>query len=259
MRLLLDESLATMPITEGVRGGLIAPAAEIEICPGLTAAAVGPDDAALIAAGDYGKVQDTHRLLPQLAVVFEKAGPVMMRTPVRPDEIEQSPIRLIDAGSSAELLARATINSFFGIVPEGFLREGESNAQVAVVEGVLALTPPEAGFNEDLARAWFILTSEPYVSHLLVIPAGAPEAERDQLETAARAISTATVELRREIRKRVADATGLDRDLLTPLFQATRWALTEHDRRALLMLLQLGNRSGEAGPYVSALQFAGEE
>lgn len=259
MRLLLDESLATMPVTEGVRGGLIAPGVEVEIRPGMKAADVGPDDAALIAAGEYGAVQATHTLLPHLAVVFDKSGPVVMRTPVRPDEIEQSPIRLVDAGSSAELLARATMNSFFGILPEGYFREGAADAQVVVVEGVLALTPPEAGFNEDLARAWFILTSEAYVSHILVMPADATETQRDHLATAACAISAATVEQRREIRKRVAEATGLDRDLLTTLFQATRWSLSADDRRALLMLLQLGNRSGEVGPYVPALQFAGEE
>src|SRR6478735_6599456 len=99
MRFLLDESLATMPVTEGVRGELIAPGLDVEICPGLKAGDVGPDDVALISAGEYGALQATHQLLPQLAVVFDKTGPVVMRTPVRPDEIEQSPIRLIDTGS----------------------------------------------------------------------------------------------------------------------------------------------------------------
>ena len=259
MRLLLDESLATMPVTEGVRGGLIAPSLEVEIRLGLKAADVGPDDAALIPAGEYGALQETHRLLPQLAVVFDKTGPVVMRTPVRPDEIEQSSIRLIDTRTSAELLARATMNSFFGILPEGYVRDDTADAQVVVVEGVLAMTPPEAGFNEDLARAWFILTSEAYVSDVFVIPADATNAQREDLTNVALSISAATVEQRREIRKRVADATGLDRDLLTTLFQATRWSLSTDDRRALLMLLQLGNRSGEVGPYVSALRFAGEE
>ena len=182
-----------------------------------------------------------------------------MRTPVRPDAIEKTPVRLIDAGSSAELLARATMNSFFGIMPEGYLHEDAPDSQAVVVEGAMALIPPEAGFNEDLTRAWFILTSEAYVSHLLVIPTEATEQERATLTSVADALKTATVEHRRNVRTRIADSTGLDRDRLTTLFQATRWSLETEDRRALLMLLQLGNKSRQAGPYVSNLQFSGEE
>ena len=259
MRLLLDESLASLPITETVRAEFVSLDIPVEIRAGLKAADVGPTDAALINTGEYGALQETHQLLPNLAVVFDKEGPVVMRTPVRPDEIEQTPIRLIDAGSSAELLARATVNSFFGIMPEGYLRDEAPDSQAVVVEGAMALTPPEAGFNEDLTRAWFILTSEAYVSHLLVIPNEASEEERAALATAADALKTATVEHRRDVRTRIVQSTGLDRDRLTALFQATRWSLETEDRRALLMLLQLGNKSRQAGPYVSKLQFAGEE
>jgi len=259
MRLLLDESLATLPVTETLRGELAVPGLPIEILAGLKATDVGPDDAALINAGEYGALQETHQLLADLAVVFDKEGPVVMRTPVRPDEIERTPIRLIDAGSSAELLARATMNSFFGIMPEGFLRDDAPDSQAVVVEGAMALTPPEAGFNEDLTRAWFILTSEAYVSHLLVIPNDASEQERVALAETANTLKTAIVEHRRDIRTRIVQSTGLDRDRLTTLFQATRWSLESEDRRALLLLLQLGNKSRQAGPYVSKLQFAGEE
>jgi predicted solute-binding protein len=259
MRLLLDESLATLPVAETIRAGLAAPDLPVEIQAGLKAAGVGPTDAALINAGEYGALQETHQLLANLAVVFDKEGPVMMRTPVRPDEVEQTPIRLIDASSSAELLARATINSFFGIMPEGFLREDVPDSQAVVVEGAMALTPAEAGFNEDLTRAWFILTSEAYVSHVLAIPIEATEQERAVLASAADALKATTIEHRREVRTRIVQSTGLDRDRLTTLFQATRWSLEPEDRRALLMLLQLGNKSRQAGPYVSKLQFAGEE
>jgi hypothetical protein len=259
MRLLLDESLATLPVTETVRAGLASLGLPVEILGGLKAGGVSPDDAALINTGEYGALQETHQLLANLAVIFDKEGPVVMRTPVRPDAIEQTPIRLIDASSSAELLARATVNSFFGIMPEGFLRDDAPDSQAIVVEGAMALTPPEAGFNEDLIRAWFILTSEAYVSHLLVIPNEASEEERAALASAADVLKAATVEHRRDIRTRIVQSTGLDRDRLTALFQATRWSLGTEDRRALLMLLQLGNKSRQAGPYVSKLQFAGEE
>ena len=259
MRLLLDESLATLPVTETVRSELVSLELPVEIQAGLKATGIGPNDAALVNAGEYGALQETHQLLANLAVVFDKEGPVVMRTPVRPDEVEKTPIRLIEAGSSAELLARATVNSFFGIMPEGFLHDDAPDLQVVVVEGALALTPPEAGFNEDLTRAWFILTSESYVSHLLVIPNEASEQERAVLAIAANSLKAATAEHRRDVRTRIVRSTGLDRDRLTALFQATRWSLESEDRRALLLLLQLGNKSRQAGPYVSKLQFAGEE
>lgn len=259
MRLLLDESLATWPITETVRAELVALELPVEIRAGLKSADVGPEDAALISSGEYGRLMQTHQLLPNLAVIFDKEGPVMMRTPVRPDGIERTPIRLIDAGSSAELLARATMNSFFGIMPEGFLHDDAPDSQAVVVEGVMAMTPPETGFNEDLTRAWFILTAEAYVSHIVVIPADASETDRAALVAASERLAAGTVEHRRAVRTRMVEATGLDRERLTALFQATRWSLGDTDRRALLLLLQLGNKSREAGPYVSKLVFAGEE
>lgn len=258
MRFLIDDSLASAPITEAIRAGLVETGHSSTLVTGLRADQVGADDAALIPGGEYGALTETHAISPALAIVFDRLGPVALRTAVRPDGVEQTPIRLIDAGSSAELLARATLDPFFGITPAGFFREDVADAQVVVVEGALALTPPESGFSEDLAKAWYVLTSEAYVSHVLVLPL---ELSGDTLVTAvadAALLASAAVEHRRATRTRIVEATGLDRDALTTLHQATRWSLSQEDRRALLMLLQLGNRLGEVGPYVKELRFVGE-
>lgn len=258
MRLLIDDSLVTAPITEALRAGLVEIASEMVIVPGLRSDQVGADDAALLPSGDYGVLSQSHAIETALAIVFERIGPVALRTPVRPDGVEQTPVRLLDAGSSAELLARATLDPFFGITPAGFFREDVDDAQAVVVEGALALTPPESGFSEDLAKAWYVLTSEPYVSHLLLSPLTIEPDDRAGLIADATRLAEAAVEHRRATRTRIVAATGLDRDALTALHQATRWSLTHGDRRALLMLLQLGNRLGEVGPYVKELQFGGE-
>ena len=167
-------------------------------------------------------------------------------------------MRLIDASSSAELLARATLDPFFGITPAGYFREEVADAEVVVVEGALALTPPEAGFSEDLAKAWYVLTSEAYVSHVLLSPVDLSAEAHATLRADAARLAEAAVEHRRAVRTRIVEVTGLERDGLTALHQATRWSLADSDRRALLMLLQLGNRLGEVGPYVKELRFAGE-
>lgn len=258
MRILIDDSLASAPLVEAIRGGLAAFDIETLLQPNLTAEGVGETDAALIPAGEYGALIESHAIESALAIVFDKLGPVALRTPVRPDSVEQTPIKLIDASSSAELLARATLGPFFGITPAGFYRDDAPDAQAVVAEGLHAITPPEAGFSEDLAKAWYVLTSEPYVSHIFVSPISFDAEARAQLIASVEALAAVAVEQRRAIRNRIVEVTGVDRELLTTLFKATRWSLEASDRRALLMLLQLGNRRSEVGPYVSSLRFAGE-
>jgi predicted solute-binding protein len=259
MRLLIDDSLASAPLVEAIRGGFATLDIETVLQPVLTAEGVGETDAALIPSGEYGALIESHAIETALAIVFDKLGPVALRTPVRPDAVEQTPIKLIDASSSAELLARATLDPFFGITPAGFLRDDAPDAQAIVAEGVQAITPPEGGFSEDLAKAWYVLTSEPYVSHILVSPNTLDAEARLQLIASVETLIGVAIEQRRAVRNRIVEATGVDRELLTTLFKATRWSLEASDRRALLMLLQLGNRRGEVGPYVSSLKFAGEE
>ena len=60
---------------------------------------------------------------------------------------------------------------------------------------------------------------------------------------------------RRAIRGRIAEATGIEKETLLALYQQSRFELADTDRRALLLLLQLGNRLGEVGPYVSEIAF----
>jgi hypothetical protein len=252
MALLLDDSFAALPLVEAVRANLVPGGFEFTLIPDLKGNDVGPEDSALIQAGEYGAVQETHKVAPQLAVAFDRTAPVVLRTPVRPDEVERTPIQLIDTGSSAELLARATLDPFFGITPAGFFREAVDDAEAAVVSGALALLPPEAGFSENLGKAWYILTEAPFVSHILVVP----KESNGESDLAFAAMKLQAKTSRRAIRGRMSESTGVDKETLLALYQQTRFALDESDRRALLLLLQLGNRLGEVGPYVSSIAFA---
>ena len=85
-----------------------------------------------------------------------------------------------------------------------------------IVEGADALRPPEAGFSEDLVRAWFILTGEPVVSHLLVAPKGAARAEIEPAIALLEQARQVGHERRRELRGSVTERAGLDRDRVQP-------------------------------------------
>lgn len=257
MRLILDETLVTAPIVSPLTLGWLEPAASVTVAavPGLTAAGIGPEDAALVSAAHLGYLQATHQVVPDVAVVAEGIGAVSLRTPVRPDEVEATPVRIIGQGGVAELLARATLQPYFGIQATSWETEGEAPGATAVVlEGVEALRPIEGGFAEDLCRAWFILTALSVVSHVLVAPVEASRAEvQPVLDTLAVAAS-AGQERRREWRTPLMEREGLDRDRAYAVLAGQRYELTGRDRQALVSLAQRGGR-GTGAPPLTSLRF----
>ena len=255
-RLLLADTLATSPFVHPIAAGWVSPPADLAVArlAGLTAGQVGPEDVALVPSGEVPYLQETHKVAPDAAIVFEEVGTVAMRCPVRPDEIEATPVRLLETSSLARLLARATVQPFYGIPPARWTDQDDAKAQVVIVEGSVALLPPEAGFSEDLSRAWFILTGEPVVAYVCLVP---KTLDREALAPALAALKEAGAigyERRRELRRAVAEAQELPVELVTALFGRLRLALDAPDRRALLMLLQRGHPGGTA-PFVRNLEF----
>lgn len=254
MKLLLHDVLATAPLTYPIEAGWVETELDVALKPTLAAADIAPDIAALIPAAEIALVHETHLVVPDVAVVFEHAGMVAMRVPVRPDEIERTAIRLYDVSGTAEILARATVEPFYGIPPSEWIHDDGADAQVVIVEGADALNPPEAGFSEDLVKAWFVLTGQPFVSHVLVAPKGVDPTPVVDILASARSSGH---ERRRDLRKAAAERFGAERERLTELATSTRYALAESDRRALMMLLQRGNR-GSAYPYAWQIGFTDE-
>jgi len=255
-RLLLHDTLATAPLVYPFTAGWVTPTFAVETRVHLAAINVGATDAALIPAAEITLLQTTHQVVPDFAAVAGSLGTIALRVPVRPDEIERAPVRLLETSGTAEILARATLQPFYGIEPVSWHREATAAAQVVIVEGAEALREPEVGYAEDLCRAWLILTGEPVVSHLLVIPTSWDEAVASPVLSALRESSAVGHKRRRELRIAVADHTGISRERVTTLFADMRWSLTDDDRRALLRLLQRGNR-GSAYPYPWRIPYAG--
>jgi predicted solute-binding protein len=267
MRLVIHDTLSTAPWAYPFRVGWVSPAGDVEVQlrQQVRAAALGADEVALAPAPEAAAAQAGHAVAPEVAVVAGSVGAVAMRTPVRPDEVGPTAVRFWGTSGAGEVLARATLRPFYGIEPTGWVDddgEAAARAQVVIVEGAEALRSPEAGFAEDLCRAWFILTGAPAVSHVLLVPRGA---DRDALGPALAtlaALRRAGHERRRELRRALADEHGLPLDRLNALFAEQRVELDAAARRALLMLLQRGTR-GSTYPAPTGIAFlepeAGDE
>jgi predicted solute-binding protein len=254
VKLLLLDSLSTAPIVYPFQAGWIETDMEWELRPAISAAVLDENTAALIPSAEVALLHETHSVVPEVAVVAESSGTIAMRVPVRPDEVGRTVVRLYDVSGTAEILARATVEPFYGIVPSGWSREESLEAQVVIVDEAESLRAPEAGFSEDLVRAWFILTGQPLVSQLLIVPKSTDPAQvRDVMVEAVRIGH----ERRRDLRKAIAERFGVDRERLTELAATTRYALEEADRRALMTLLQRGNK-GSTYPYIWQLTYAGD-
>ena len=260
MRLLIADTFATGTYTVPVASGWV-PRPEVlrvDLIDRLTSETVAEDTALLASSSEIPRLLQTHVVVGDVAVVADGVGAITMRTPVRPDEVEATPVRLLDTSGAAEFLARATLKPFYGIEPTIWVRDGDSpdaaRAEVVIVEGAEALREPEGGFSEDLSRAWFILTAQPVVSYVLLVPRMLPQ---DPLRDIVAFLDAARVvgqERRRDWRPELADKEGISRERASAFWAAQRLRLEEPDRRALLDLLQKGSR-GTSSPPLSSIEF----
>lgn len=259
MRLLIDNTFVTSTYTVPLAEGWITPPDDIavELITGLAGEEIGEADTALAPAIVVLSPRDSHEIVADFAVVADGVGAVAMRTPVRPDEITTTPVRLLDA-VGGELLARATLRPFYGIEPTGWIHEPNSpeadRAEVVIVEGAEALREPEGGYSEDLSRAWVILTEQPVVSHVLLAPRNQPAEERRAILEFLEATRAEGVARRREWRMPMADREGIDRDRAGAFWGAQRLALEPADRDALLDLLHKGS-SGTSRTNLQGVHF----
>jgi predicted solute-binding protein len=259
VRLLIHDTFATATYTTPVAAGWVTPpdGLDVAMAPTFRAETIGDEDVALAPSSATLAHQRSHAVAPDIAVVADGVGAIAMRTPVRPDEIDATPVRLLNTSGAAELLARATLTPFYGIEATAWRHDEApeaARAEVVIVEGAEALREPEAGFSEDLCRAWFILTATPTVTHVLLAPQALAADRLAAVVAFLDAARTAGHARRREWRPRLADEMGVGKDRASALWTAQRLALEEPDRRALLALLERGS-AGTAGPRPAHVVF----
>src|SRR5215218_8057880 len=247
VRLLIDETFATATYTVPITSGCDSPpeGITVEIANRLTTDSASEEHILLAPASGILRLQQTHDVATGVAVITNGNGAIAMRTPVRPDEVEATPVRLLETSGIAELLARATLKPFYGIEPTSWVRDGGSleavRAEAVIVEGAEALREPEAGFSEDLSQAWFILTGQPVVSHVLLVPSALPPADLTNVLTFLDAGRTDGLARRRDWRPQLADREGVGRDRASAFWAAQRLKMEPADRPALLDLLGKGS------------------
>jgi hypothetical protein len=163
-----------------------------------------------------------------------------MRAPVRPDEIEDASILLYQVSGTAELLARATIWPFYGIKASAWTTEVDGTSAITIVDGLSALEPVEAGYSEDLVRAWYILTEQPVVTHLLAVPVSATADELLDCRGLLTAAFAAGFANRRDIRKVLLAESSADGEALVDYQARLRHELDDEGRRAAYSLIARG-------------------
>jgi predicted solute-binding protein len=259
VRLLIDDAFAVATYSVPIASGW-APAPEriaVDLVARLTAAQIAADDVALLPSAELLALSHSHAVLTAAAVVADAVGAIAMRTPVRPDEVAATPVRLLDTSATAEVLTRATLMPFYGIEATGWERDDAAQAaraEVVIVEGAEALRDPEGGFSEDLSRAWFILTAQPVVSHVLLAPR---DLEPEQCQAVTTFLDAARAEglaRRRDWRPRLAGEHGIGPDRANAFWAAQRLQLDQADRAALLDLLRRG-ASGTSNLSLANVEF----
>jgi hypothetical protein len=190
-----------------------------------------------------------HAIHPDVGIVVRDRGVVALQSAVRPDELDRPAVWLRVSGPTPELLARATVGQYFGFrVRDWVGEEWAGEAEAVVVDEAAALAPLEAGFREDLTRAWFVLTGLPFVTHLLAVP---NDAEPEQVAAVAEWIASGgglDREQRRAVREEITGATGATLEDITSLMTGIRGQLTLDDRRSVAELLARSGVSDQIGP-----------
>jgi predicted solute-binding protein len=250
--LFIDDSLTTSLVAVPLAEGWVETGVALDVREGLRAADVTSEDVALISVAEATLLAESHVIVSDVAVVLDGISPIVMRTPVRPDGVEETVVRMLDTGPTTEMLVRALLRPYFGITATSFAMSddapGVASAQVVVLDGADGLSQPEAGHQSDLARDWFVLTGQALVSHVVAIGLHAlvrgPDAELAALQEAV----SQGQERRREVRGIVAQRWGVEnRDALAEFTNRQRFALTAADRNSLANLVARGTWGSRFG------------
>jgi hypothetical protein len=188
---------------------------------------------------------DRFAVVTDVALVSHHTGDIRLWTANRPDEVEHATVSLDGVSRTAEALARATIFHFFGIDVIGWDRLSP-DGEASVREGAAALTPVSSGYLSDLARAWFIMSGSPLATHVLVAPRDLAEQDARALQPVIKVLEAAfnvAIERRRQLRRDLEDAFGLDRDLLVAFQTDQTASLSKAARKGWLDLVRRVGRA----------------
>jgi predicted solute-binding protein len=247
----LEERLETAMLAYPFRAGWVE-ADGVTLAPSLGADDAGTATLALLDSVTALSLLPAHVVVRDVAVVWRAASMLTLTTYARPDEVESATVAAPGVSPAGRALAAAVLGPFYGIAVAGWSERAQpvDATHVTVSEGPAALiaAADEELYQEDLGRAWYLLTDRPFVSHVAV-------AARRQIAGDPRSVAAAMERLRaardagaargRELRRDLSKAHGIDRETLTETLAAATYAL---DDAAVDGLAELARRSGLALP-----------
>lgn len=186
---------------------------------------------------------ETHAIVTDHAVASRRASMLTMVSHTRPDDVDNVVVSTPDVSVSGRAVAEATLPRFYGITTTGWVTERRKvdASTVLITEGAEALIPvddPDA-YQEDLGRAWFLMTDTPYVSHVCVAPrALLTRNPASVVEAVGRleAVRAAGEERARELRRNISRDHDIDREVVADTLADQTYRLNDPERSGLLAL-----------------------
>lgn len=186
---------------------------------------------------------ETHVIIADHAVASRRASFLTVVTHTRPDEVDHVMVSTPGVSLAGRGLAEATLPRFYGISATGWTEERlEVNERTIVItEESEALIPVDDAehYQEDLGRAWFLLTDTPYVSHICVAPRSILTSNPSAVIAAVTLLEQArdaSTDRARELRRNIAGDLGIERDLFTETLADQTYRLDDAERSGLLGL-----------------------
>jgi predicted solute-binding protein len=303
LELALPDEATLLPLTAGLRlGWVVSPVPTRWVTAAQAEAEAGDGAVTLASPLAYARLAATHVVVGDVAVAGEPRGAVALATEQRPDELGDVEIDVRDATPAAEALARILRALHFGAGglwkmtrepspgATARLAEGDAalplltaaeqaaadaaRAEVAAQRAAADAAPGDeaaereaparpGGYVEDLARAWFVLTGLPWVSHLLLAPqavaldrpaelAGVVGALRDSLQRGREQETVVVAE--------AAARLGLPTRALRDFYRLRRYQLGEREQQALSVFYQRAARYAglPAAPELRIISASGE-
>ncbi|HUG14857.1 MAG TPA: MqnA/MqnD/SBP family protein [Thermomicrobiales bacterium] len=218
---MLDDRLETVMFGYPLSAGWIE-ADGVSRVPYLPPSMIGDATLALVDSIAALTMLGSHVIVRDIAVVCRHSSMLTLLTHTRPDEVEEVAVSIPGVSPAGRAVATAVLQPFYGIRVLAWSEDDHAvdSAHATLTEGTLALIPvhDEQQYQEDLGRAWFLMTDRPFVSHVAVAPratlASSPAGVLAAVERLLESRRVAS-ERGRELRRDLSRGLAIDRDTLT--------------------------------------------
>jgi predicted solute-binding protein len=252
-RIAIDDRLQTAMLTYPFTAGWV-DAMDVTLRSGLTPTAALDVDVAMLDSVAALTMLSTHVILRDVAAVWRTASMLTLTTHTRPDAVENVAVSIPGISPAGRALATATLQPFYGIRVSEWLEADHpvDDLHATISEGAQALVAiedesddeDEGIYQEDLGRAWYLMTNHPFVSHLCVVRRNLLVNDPEAVVATVQRLNNARAvgaERGRELRRDLSKGLGIDRDTLIDVLASEAFTL---DDDALDGLAELSRRCG---------------